>query len=85
MIADWIQDLKPRQFVMRRYLNEQDKEPGVFFVRKTSDMPTTPYYITVPEIKEMLLKKYGVPLRDAIEAIVQRTRKKGEEEERVGL
>lgn len=75
MRADFIQNLKPRQFVMRRYRTESEKEQGVQFVRKTTDMPKNEPYITVPEIMEYLIKRDGVPIREAINAVVARTKK----------
>jgi hypothetical protein len=72
MNADWIQNLEDRQFVMRQYVTEQKKEKGVLFVRRTADLPTTRQFLTIKEIKDRLIKKYGVPIRDALEVTIQR-------------
>lgn len=78
--ADWLQNLKARQFIMRRYLTEQKKEDGVQYVEKTDDMPTNPPYIELYELKRYLLveqrKPNGMPrcitIREALEAIRDR-------------
>jgi hypothetical protein len=78
IIADWIQNLKARQFIMRRYVTEQQKENGVQFVQRTTDYPRNPPYISLQEVKERLIESRGVKVRDALEVIVQRTLKKEE-------
>jgi hypothetical protein len=72
IIADWIQNLKAREFIMRRYITEQQKEKGVVWVRRTTEYPTTPQLIEVSEIKRQLLRERGVRVRDALEVIAQR-------------
>jgi hypothetical protein len=72
MAADWIQNLPPRAFVMRQYVTEQEKYPGVIFIPRTTDLPTTKQYLTVREIKDRLIKEHGIPIRDALEIIKHR-------------
>jgi hypothetical protein len=72
MYADWIQNLKPRQFIMRRYETEQKKEKGVLFVEKTSEYPTKPPHVSLKEVKDYLRRSRGVKVRDALEVIVRR-------------
>ena len=76
IIADWLQNLKARHFVMRRYDTEQHKEPGVQFVEKTADYPITPPYVSLPDIKRYLIQKRGVRVGDALKVITQRMSKK---------
>jgi hypothetical protein len=66
--ADWITELDNRNFVMRRYLNEYQKDP---FVRRgvTSDLPMNPPEMTVAEIKDRLLRDRGVLIRSALEVV----------------
>ena len=72
IIADWIQNLQARQFIMRRYETEQKKEKGVLFVPKTANTPITSSFIELTELKKILMKDRGVPIRDALEVINQR-------------
>lgn len=72
LIADWLQNLQSRQFVMRRYITEQKREKDILFVKKTTDLPTSPQLKSVAEIKKQLLKERGVPIRDALEVVTQR-------------
>ena len=70
--ADWIQTLKARQVVMRRYITEQSREPRILFITKTSDFPKNPPYIDIREIKERLITERGVRVRDALDIINKR-------------
>jgi hypothetical protein len=81
MNGDWIQNFEPRQFVMRQYINEQEKQPGVIFVKKTKELPNTKQYITVKEIKERLRKRDGVLIRDALEVLKDRKLEEPPEED----
>jgi hypothetical protein len=81
IIADWIQNLEPRQFVMRQYITEQQKKKGVVFVQKTADLSTARQYMSVGEIKECLLAKYGVSVRDALQVIKGRKLEEPPEED----
>jgi hypothetical protein len=72
LIADWIQKLEARQMIMRRYITEQEPEKGILFVRKTTDSPTNPPYMSVRDLTEQLLRERGVRVRDALEVINQR-------------
>jgi hypothetical protein len=69
--ADWLQNLQAREVVMRRYINEQQKENYPAFIRKTTDMPSNAPYISVREIKEMLTTdlRRNVAIRDALEYV----------------
>jgi hypothetical protein len=58
--ANWIQRLKHRECIMRRY------------VPKTREHPSTDPEETVDELKRRLLRERGVAVRDALEIINQR-------------
>jgi len=72
LTADWLQNLGPREFVMRRYVTEQKREKGVQYIQKTDDFPIGPSFVTVPEIKKELMHRRGVPIRDSLEVVRDR-------------
>ena len=72
IIADWIQNLKFREALMRRYISERKLDPFVRHVRQTRNHPTNPPAGTLYELKDNLLKERGVRVRDALEVINQR-------------
>ncbi len=67
--ANWIQNLKWRQVVMRRYINGRDKEPFVNFVNMTREKPTGQLPKPLHEIKEDLFKRYAISVKDALKVI----------------
>jgi len=71
-VADWIQSLKFRECVMKRYVSEKQRDPKIRHVLKTKDMPARPQSGTIYELKEKLLKERGVLIRDSLEVINQR-------------
>ncbi len=86
--ADWIQNLKAREVVMRRYINEQVREPRILFIPKTSDFPNTRPYLDLKEVKQRLIEERGVRVREALEIINKRDidiRKADNEQERAHL
>ena len=70
--ANWIQNLNWRQAVMRRYVNERDKERFVIFVERTREKPIGQPRVPLSELKEELLKRRAIPVSDALEVINQR-------------
>ncbi len=70
--ANWIQNLKWRQMIMRRYLNERDKEQFVQFVERTAERPTGILPAPIEDLKDELLKKRAVTVEDALEVINKR-------------
>jgi hypothetical protein len=72
MYADQIQNLKPRQFIMRRYLSESKPDEYLQWVAKTRDVPNRKPYIDPAELKERLRKKRSVPLHSLVEAASER-------------
>ena len=73
LTADWIQNLKARELIMRRYINEQKKEDGVQFVRKTAEYPKNPPYVSLRDVKDYLLRRRTIPVRDALKVISERS------------
>ncbi|MCL4264782.1 MAG: type IV secretory system conjugative DNA transfer family protein [Anaerolineae bacterium] len=76
MMANWLQNLKARQMVMRRYSTEQEKDPYLRFVEKTRDKLTGTLRAPIAEIKEEIFKRRAIPIRDALEVINKRTLQK---------
>ena len=73
IIADWIQNLKAREVIMRRYITEQRKENGVVHIPKTSDFPNNPPFVSIKDIKQALYRIHGVRVDDALKEINKRT------------
>ncbi|MDQ7850485.1 MAG: hypothetical protein RB148_09450 [Armatimonadota bacterium] len=76
--ANWIQRLKHRECIIRRYHSEQEMDRYVRHVPRTNEIPT----VEVPqklleETQEQLLRERGVRVRDALEVINQRGLEKG--------
>ncbi len=66
LIADWIQNLKPREFIMRRFVTEQQRDPGVIYIPKTSEFPNNKPYEDRNEVKQWLLRGRGVTVRESL-------------------
>jgi hypothetical protein len=71
--ANWIQNLKWRQMVMRRYVNEREKEQFVGFVRKTREKPEVQLPEPLDAIKERLLRRWAVEVEAALEVVNERS------------
>lgn len=72
--SNWIQRLKWREMVARRYTDERDKEGFVAFIKKTRDKP--PNRLREGEldtIKEELFSRRAIEIREAEEVIDART------------
>jgi hypothetical protein len=70
--ANWIQNLKKRQVIMRRYKSEGEKESFINFVAQTKDKPQGVLPAPLSDLKLELLKRRAIPVRDALEVINQR-------------
>ncbi|MCP4425763.1 MAG: hypothetical protein GY803_14810, partial [Chloroflexi bacterium] len=70
--ANWIQNLGWRQMVMRRYHNERDKDPFIRFVAQTREKPQGQLPAPLSDIKEKLLRKRAILIKDALATINQR-------------
>jgi hypothetical protein len=71
-IANDIQHLNHRECIIRRFRSEKEQEKYVLWVKRTKELPQNTPKISVPELKEMLLKERGVPVRQALEVIKAR-------------
>lgn len=71
-LANWIQGLKHRECIMRRYISERQMDRYIRHVLKTKDNPSIQTEETLDELKLDLLKKHGVPVRTALEQITSR-------------
>ena len=76
--ANWIQNLGKRKMLMRRYLNEQEKEGIIAFVDETSHVQRADLNVyQLVELKEQLLKNgRAIHVKDALRAINARTLRK---------
>jgi len=73
LIADWIQNLRFRECLMRRFISERQLDPHVRHVQNTREHPANQLAGTLYELKENLLKERGVRVREALDVINQRT------------
>jgi hypothetical protein len=71
-MANDIQNMGHRECVVRRYESEKLLDKYVRWVKKTKDVKNTPSQITVDQLKERLLRRRGVRVEDALEAIRKR-------------
>jgi hypothetical protein len=86
--ADWIQNLKARELVMRRFITEQTRDPGILYIPRTANFPSNAPYMAIQEVKEKLITERGVRVRDALEIVNKRdlivTRKQSPKREHLG-
>jgi hypothetical protein len=67
-----IQHFKHRECIVRRYLKEAKMDDYTYWVKKTKDIPQRPEVMTVPEIKDYLLRTRGLRVREALAVVNQR-------------
>lgn len=70
--ANWLQHLGWRECIMKRYITESQEDPYIRYIERTADKPNRPLDEPLAEIKERLLKKRAIPVKDALEVINQR-------------
>ncbi len=70
LIANDIQRMKHRECIIRRYLSEKQLDKYIRWVPITANVSVAPIHLD--DIKETLLQKCGVRVRDALEKIDQR-------------
>jgi hypothetical protein len=70
--ANWIQRLEHREAVMRSYINEAEQELFVRHIARTSEKPDSPLTESLAEIKDRLLRRRAIPVKDALKVINQR-------------
>jgi len=72
-LANWIQHgLGFRQCIIRRYLNDRDKAPHVGFVERTREKSKGNLAEPLARIKERLIRRRAVSVREAVEAVAKR-------------
>jgi len=74
-IANKIQRMRHRECIVRRYISEKVLDQKVRYIAKTKEFPSDIPDGLLQEFKEQLLKERGVPIKDALEVIKQRTLK----------
>jgi hypothetical protein len=70
--ANWLQSLKHRELIMRRYINEQQVDPFIRHVARTKDIPKVNSSESVEEVLENLLNEIGIPVKDALQVVNKR-------------
>lgn len=78
MLANFIQGLRKRECIMRRYWSESERDPQIIHVRKTKEITGYPQE-SVETMKERLLKKRGLPVSEALKLIKSRTLSDGKQ------
>jgi hypothetical protein len=72
MMAQWIQNFKKREVLLRRYFDEGRKDPFIRHVFKTPDIQGETDLEKIKAYKERIFKQRAIPIRDALEDINQR-------------
>ena len=70
--ANWIQHLTKRECIIRRLRTEGEEEPYVWHIARTTEMPDYPLDEPLETIKERLLRRRAIPVRDALKVINER-------------
>jgi hypothetical protein len=71
-IANWIQQLKHRECIVRRYESEKKPDRYIRHVEKTRNFPKGEPAERLYDVKERLLQERGVRVRDALDVINRR-------------
>lgn len=72
-IANDIQNMGHRECIMRRYFSEKAMDKYVRWIKRTKEVPTSQTVMTLDELKEKLLRKRGVSVKEALDVINKRT------------
>ena len=67
--ANWIQHLDHRECVMKKYISESTEEKFVSYVKKTRDNPFGISDRELQNLKEDLLKRRAIPIKEALRVI----------------
>jgi hypothetical protein len=70
--ANWIQSLKHREMIMRRYMSEQKPDPYIRHVERTAENPNGAVKDQLESLKLWLLRKRGISVTDALAVINKR-------------
>lgn len=71
-IANWIQHLGKRELILKRYIDEGTEEKNVHYIKRTSEKPSEPLSESLMEIKNKILRRKAIPIKEALKAINQR-------------
>jgi hypothetical protein len=74
--ANWIQHLKHRELILKRWLDEGNEEKYVHHIEQTTDLSQPPLPLPLNELKENLLKRYAISV-DLASAVVNARIAKG--------
>lgn len=80
-IANWIQRLKHRECIMRRYVSEREKDRFILHVLQTMTRGGEVDQKRLDELKEELLRERAIRIREALSDINRRIPQKSEAEE----
>ena len=75
-LANWIQHLGQRELILKRYIDEGTEERHVQYIERTSERPREPLPEPLGVIKERVLRRHAIPIKDALEVINRRAIKK---------
>jgi hypothetical protein len=70
--ANWLQHLEHRECVLKRYITEGQEDRFVRHIRRTCDRPNEPLDEPLVEIKERLLKRRAIPVKEVLTVINNR-------------
>jgi hypothetical protein len=71
-MANWLQHLKHRECVMRRYITEDEEDPFVAYIPQTTEKPDTQLDESLSGIKERLLRRRALPIKEVLKVVNQR-------------
>ncbi len=72
MHANWIQSLRQRELVMRRYFDEARQDRFVRHVTRTPEVPSWDRREEIEEFKLQVFKERAIAIRDALEVVNKR-------------
>ena len=70
--SNWIQHLEERECIFKRYVTEGKEEPYIIYIERTKDKPDNQLSEPLTQIKERILRRRAVTVREAQELINKR-------------
>jgi hypothetical protein len=70
--ANWIQNLKHRECLVKRYFSEAKRDPYVRHVRRTPELPPAPPTEAYEAYQDRLIRSRAVPIREALAMVNNR-------------
>ena len=68
---NWLQHLKHRECVIKRYVTEAQEEEYVAYIQRTTDNPQEISDESIQVMKEILLKRRAIPIKEALSVVNQ--------------